>query len=684
MTMASDPYKYFRVEARDLLDQLGSGILELEKGPATAASVARLLRLAHTLKGAARVVKAREVADRAHAIEDALAPFREGGVSLPRDCVDVVLKRLDEISAATAALAMPPATRADGSGSNLPGDAPKVLQADVQELDALLEGLVEASVPLSALRRSSANLERARRLAELLGEELGSTRNHRPLNGAAPRVRSVVAELCAIIESVQRGAVSGLEQVDRELRQVRETAERLRLIPASILFATLERAGRDAAQSLGKRVAFVAKGGDVRLDARVLSLVQNALVQAVRNAVAHGIESEADRVAAGKSVEGRLSLEVRRSENRVVFTCLDDGRGVDLEAVRRAAQRKGIRSADIQKASAQELLDLLLKGGLTTSGTANEIAGRGVGLDVVRESASRLGGEVRVQTERGTGTTIELVVPVSLSSLDALVVEAAGRTAAIPLDCVKRTIRLAPTELTQAAGGASVPFEGTVIPFSPLSRALRVGTENAPSLRPWSAVVVQAENAVCALGVDHLRGTQTVVVRPLPQLCPIDPVIAGAFLDTQGDPQLVLEPEVLVKECLRAGPLPRGVPTTPPAVLVIDDSLTTRMLEGSILESAGYEVELATSGEEGLEKARRRRFALLLVDVEMPGMDGFEVIERCQADSTLRDVPAILITSRSSPEDRLRGQRVGAVAYIAKSEFDQSELLERIRGPVRS
>jgi two-component system chemotaxis sensor kinase CheA len=684
MTMASDPYKYFRVEARDLADQLGRGILELEKGLATTDRVARLLRLAHTLKGAARVVKAREIADRAHAIEDALAPFREGGVSLPQDRVDVVLKRLDEISAATASLPMPQGTGTDGPRPSLPQDAPTVLQADVRELDALLEGLVEASVPLSSLRRGSGNVERARRLAELLVEELGSTRSHQPLNGVAPRIRSVAAELCAIIESLQRSLVSGVEQIDRELRQVRETAERLRLVPASILFATLERAGRDAAQSLDKRIAFVANGGDVRLDARVLSLVQNALVQLVRNAVAHGIESEADRIVAGKNAEGRLSLEVRRKENRVVFTCRDDGRGVDLEAVRRAAHRKGIRSADIQKPGARELLDLLLKGGLTTSGTPNEIAGRGVGLDVVRESASRLGGEVRVQTESGMGTTIELAVPVSLSSLDALVVETAGRTTAIPLDSVRRTIRLAPADLTQTAVGASVPFEGTVIPFSPLSRALRVGTDDAALSRPWSAVVVQAGNALCALGVDRLRGTQTVVVRPLPELSPIDPVIAGAFLDAEGDPQLVLEPAVLVKECFRAGPLPRGVPTTPPAVLVIDDSLTTRMLEGSILESAGYEVQLATSGEEGLEKAKRRRFALFLVDVEMPGMDGFEFIERCQADSTLRDVPAILITSRSSPEDRLRGARVGAVAYIVKSEFDQSELLERIRARVSS
>jgi two-component system chemotaxis sensor kinase CheA len=676
--MSSDPYKYFRVEARDLVDHLGRGVLELEKGPAAADLVARLLRLAHTLKGAARVVKVREIADRAHAIEDVLEPFRQGGICLPRDRVDGVLKLLDEMSARTAALGPPQGPGAEVPRSNPQEYAPTVLQADAEEMDALVEGVVEASVQLSSVRRNSGGLERARRLAEILDEQLGSTRGHRSLNGAASKTRSVASELRGLIEGMQRGLASGVEQMDRELRQVRAVAERIRLLPASIMFGTLERAGRDAAQRLGKRIVFVASGGNVRLDAQVLTVVQNALIQAVHNAVAHGIESEPDRVAAGKNAQGRVSLEIRRRENRVAFTCSDDGRGVDLEAVRRAAQRKGISAADTRRPAAQEIIDLLLKGGLTTSGTANEIAGRGVGLDVVRESASRLGGEVRVQTQSGKGMTLEIVVPVSLSSLDALVVEAAGRTAAIPLDSVRRTLRLTPTDLTQTAEGVSVRFDGTVIPFSPLSRALRVQTENEALPRPWSAVVVQGANAACALGVDRLRGMETVVVRPLPDLTPIDPVVAGAFLDAEGNPQLVLEPEALVKESLRTTPLPRGNLTPRPSVLVIDDSLTTRMLEASILESAGYAVELATSGEEGLEKARRRRFALFLVDVEMPGMDGFEFIERARGEPTLREVPAILVTSRSSSEDRLRGERVGAVAYIVKSEFDQTELLDRI------
>jgi two-component system chemotaxis sensor kinase CheA len=197
--------------------------------------------------------------------------------------------------------------------------------------------------------------------------------------------------------------------------------------------------------------------------------------------------------------------------------------------------------------------------------------------------------------------------------------------------------------------------------------------------RSWSTVIVEGANALAAVGVERLRGTQNVILRPLPDCTPSDPIVAGASLDAEGHPQLVLDPQGLVEHVGRAGSALTAALRLRAPVLVIDDSLTTRMLEQSILESAGYEVDLATSGEEALEKARRRRYALFLVDVEMPGMDGFTFIERAGEDPNLRDIPAVLVTSRGSTEDRQRGLSAGARAYIVKGEFDQTELLEQIR-----
>jgi two-component system chemotaxis sensor kinase CheA len=681
---ARDPYRYFRVEARELLDQLVTGALKLDKGSAAPELIALMLRLAHTLKGAARVVKQREIADCAHAIEDALAPFRDEIVAVPRDGIEATLKALDEIALRVAALATQlPSDGATIAGSAVQNDPAETVRTNIDEVDVLLGGLGEASAQLAGLRNGIGSLQHGRRLAQLLEEQWVALRTDR-FSGVGARVSSTITELRGLVDRAYRNFSGTVEQMDRELTQVREAAERLRLLPASRMFVSLERAARDAALSLGKRIAFVTSGGGIRLDAQVFGVVQSALVQAVRNSVAHGIESTAEREAAGKPAEGRVWVEVRRRGHRAVFVCRDDGRGIDLEAVRRALERKGLLPADAAKLGPDELLRHLLGGGISTSGAVTQLAGRGIGLDVVRDAANRLRGDVSIRTDQGLGTTLEIVVPVSLAAVDALIVEAAGRTLAIPLDAVRQTLRIALEDVAQSAQGASIMFEGRAIPFAPLDRALPGVAHTRDGARSWSAVVVAGANALAAVGVERLRGTQNLVLRPLPDFTPGDPIIAGASLNAEGHPQLVLDPQELVEHVCRAGSA-AAAPSSPPApILVIDDSLTTRMLEQSILESAGYEVDVATSGEEALERARKRRYALFLVDVEMPGIDGFTFIERAREDPILRDIPAVLVTSRASPEDRERGQNVGARAYIVKAEFNQTELLEKIRFLVAS
>jgi two-component system chemotaxis sensor kinase CheA len=392
----------------------------------------------------------------------------------------------------------------------------------------------------------------------------------------------------------------------------------------------------------------------------------------------HGIEPPAERQAAAKPVAGRVTIDVRRQGRRVVFACRDDGRGVDLEAVRQVALQRGLIDHAAPPAGTDALIGMLLSGGISTSKTVTDLAGRGVGLDVVRAALERLGGEVVVRTEPGVGSTFELVVPPSLASMEALMVEAGGpgNVMAIPLDAVRSTLRLAPADISHGASGASILHEQAAVAFIPLSSALD-GTR-WPLDRSWSAIIVAAAGEVAAIGVDRLLGTARIVVRPLPNGLPASSAVAGASLDSAGNPQLVLDPIGLVAAVYRGDD---GALYAAPArrtILVVDDSLTTRMLEQSILESAGYDVDTALSGEEGLEIVARKRYALLLVDVEMPGMDGFTFIERIRSDPATRDIPAILVTSRVAPEDRQRGRAAGAQGYIGKGEFDQAELLATI------
>jgi two-component system chemotaxis sensor kinase CheA len=300
-------------------------------------------------------------------------------------------------------------------------------------------------------------------------------------------------------------------------------------------------------------------------------------------------------------------------------------------------------------------------------------------LDVVREAVERLHGSVTAQTARGAGTTITVTVPLSVASFDALIVDADGARFAIPLDAVCGALRIDPKDIIRTEGRETVIFDGSAVPLVSLKHLVHASAESSMASGRASAVVVRGASGTAATAVDRLAETMPIVMRPLPALAAADALAAGAALDDAGDPFLILDPDHLVAGAARAGSAifeadPARVP-----VLVVDDSLTTRMLEQSILESAGFDVDLAASGEEALYKARARRYALFLVDVEMPGMDGFAFIERIRADLSLREIPAVLVTSRNTLEDRRRADDVGAQGYMVKSEFDQERLLEHIR-----
>lgn len=684
--MSKDPYKYFRIEARELLEELGQGVLNLEKEGAGRDLIGRLLRLAHTLKGAARVVKQTEISDLAHALEDVLAPYRDGAALPAHDEVNRLLGLLDACSARLTRLGQAPEPEPAGTARRLPEDTFETVRVDIAEMDALLYGLSEASSHLGALREEAAAVAQVLRTARKLTTRWTDGRSGKPDGdrngpGTASAARALAEEVRAALERIDRNLRIGVDRAERDLRRTRDKAGDLRLLPASTIFGALERSARDAADALQKRIDWEATGGDNRLDAHVLRALRDALIHVVRNAVAHGIESEADRTAAGKPPLGRVRMRVERRGSRVVFLCQDDGRGLDVEAIRQAALVRGLAApAGARSLTLEDAVRLIFQGGVSTSRAVSNVSGRGVGLDVVRETVARLKGEVNLQSEPARGTTIEISVPVSIESLAVLAVSAGGLTTLLPFDSVRQTLRLQEEEIARSAAGASILFQNQAVPFLPLATILRRNGSRARQPRFCSVVVVQARASLAALGVDRLEGILNVVMRPLPPLSGRGGAVAGAALDEEGNPQLVLDPAGLV-EIVHAGPGQPDdrVPALKAPLLVIDDSLTTRMLEQSILESAGYRVDLAVSGEEALRKARQNRYALFVVDIEMPGMDGFEFIERTRGDPVLRAVPSILVTSRAAAEDRHHGEQAGARAYIVKSEFDEGVLLRTIR-----
>ena len=703
-----DPYRYFRIEARELLDELIAGLADLGRGESAAGLVGRLLRQTHTLKGAARVVGLTRIADHTHALEGWLEPFRSTAGPVPAEPLEEMLGLVDEIGDLLRGLAVPasdsaspappmspvspnapetsvgpeptvppsapvllespdapeelhlpgnpgrppvtvPGQRAPGAGEAAP-ETVRTARASLAEIDAVIDGVGNSRTQLNILREALA------RGSQAFGQ-LAFTEDQRTSLGA-----------------VRRDLDTSLDRMERELRAVYEVAERLRLVPVTSIVPDLEGAARDVAVAQGKRVHLEVGGGQIRMDAPVLAAVQGALRQIVRNAVAHGIEPLADRLAAGKPAGGRVRLEVSQNAGQVVFSCSDDGRGVDLDAVRRELDRD---RPGQDRLGDQQVLDRLAFGGVSTAETVSEFSGRGIGLDVVRDAAIRLGGRVAIRTRAGAGTTIDLTTPLSLSAQDALLVDD-GTVMAVPLAAVLTTARVASDDITPGLGGELLRLRGQDLPFLPLAAALGDDTSTSRSQPIWSVLIVSSPTGPVAIGVRRLVGTATIAIRSLPRLAPVDPVVGGIWVDIEARARLVLDPAELAVAATRRRSIELAAPVVPAPILIVDDSLTTRMLEQSVLESAGYRVELAASAEEGLVMATRKRYCLALVDVEMPGMDGFGFVEQTRARPELRHLPCILVTSRASAQDRRRGLEAGAKAHIDKREFHQGTLLSRI------
>ncbi|WP_437516116.1 hybrid sensor histidine kinase/response regulator [Sorangium sp. So ce1099] len=676
----SDLFKYFRMEAQELADGLAWGLLDLKEHGGQGESLDQCFRLAHTLKGAAGAARQLKIAELAHTVEDVLTPFRKDHQPIPAAHMSELLRLIGLIRDEVARLHEPGEPgEAEGGRVTRRSAHDEVARVDLAHVGELADAIGEAIVQLESLRSCAEALDRAERLAGALGAVGSPEEAARGLGElGAKRAGALFRELRAALGVARVELSSGVDRLSSELRQAQARTRELQLLPCAGVLEAVELAVREAAESLGKRVEFQASGGDIRLDSTVISALRDAALHMARNAIDHGIEPEAARRAAGKPAAGQIALRVEQRGSRVALICSDDGRGVDVAAVRKAVVRAGLRGeAESYDLTAEEALELIFGPGVSTCEAITSLSGRGVGLDVVRETASKLSGTASAQSQPGRGTTIELVVPISLSSVVALRLEDGGHTALLPLDAVRCALRLEADAIVRGAEHDAIVVEDRLAPFARLASVLGAA---APVGEPRCAVVVAAGASLAVLGAERLLGAVPVIVKPLPAAAGAPPAVSGASFDVRGNPVLVLDPRGVIELVRAAGP---GVEDhrerrAPPPILVVDDSLTTRMLEQSILESGGYEVDLASSGEEGLRKAAERRYGLFLVDVEMPGMSGFQFAAHVRADPALRETPLVIVTSLSSAADRRRAEEAGADDYIVKGEFDQRRLLDTV------
>lgn len=701
-------------------------LLALEQAPADGEQLRSLFRVMHTLKGAAHASGAIPVERLCHRLEAMLASARDEGRALSRDELDTLFAGVDRLTVAESTLRRgatlsdddmdlthaprvslpipvePEPTQiaaAESAAAGLETSGPRAapvregaIRVGQDRVDALF-GIANRLLILAArvetqpeqveqlhdlsTRATSAWRHLRRTLTdESLGKNNETTRNLEAIDDALEEVRKNSARMLG--ESLQSGRELTLlaGEVSRGVRE-------LRMRPFADAVADLPRVVRDVATATGKQVELEITGESVQADRAVLTQLHDALVHLVRNAADHGIEAPAERVAKGKSEQGTIRIVASLIGDRIVVTVQDDGAGLDIATMRRelAARDEDVPADD------RDVARRLFLGGLSTRTTATTISGRGVGLDAVRAVAGRVRGSIDVNWIPGGGTTFTLDAPLTLATVRAVLARVGATCVAIPSAFVERLVRLVPEKLRFVDGRAAIETSGP--PASVASLAVVLGPpliDRPPDVGgAWSLVLLRVGDRRVAVRVDELLEELEVVVRPIRAHGPVAvPHVSGAAMLAGGTVALVLNATAIVATALGlpGGMVAAAEPRAAVArrrVMVVDDSITTRTLEASVLEAAGYDVITAVDGADGWRLLQERGADLVVSDVEMPRMDGLQLCGAIRASTRFRALPVILVTALEMPEHRARGLELGADAYLGKSSFEQDTLLTTVR-----
>jgi chemotaxis protein histidine kinase CheA/CheY-like chemotaxis protein len=458
----------------------------------------------------------------------------------------------------------------------------------------------------------------------------------------------------------------------------------LAMVPVRRVVAGLPRLVRDLAAASDKEIRLVIEGQDVELDKQVLDGVSDALKHLVVNAVDHGCEPAADRLAAGKPAQSTVTVSARAAGGTVVIEVSDDGAGIDDDQLRAAAIARGVLLPD-STLTGQALHNVLFMPGFTTADHVTESSGRGIGLDVVRGAVEGLGGLVELRSSR-RGATFVLTLPVTLGVLRCLMARLGDERFALPVPGIVESLSLKNAVVHSLAGNPVVVRHGETLPLLDLGSALGVAGDRTPE----AAIVVRHGERQVAWAVDALDGERELVVKELGAFVGRPPVISGATIDGDGTVVCLVDLRELGDESAERGSASYSalfgsvddtdVPAQRrPRVLVVEDSVGVRELERAILESAGYDVTTAIDGTEGAARLSDDPADLVLSDVEMPGMDGFALTRTIRRTKGWEQVPVVIMTSRGGDDDQRAGLDAGASAYLLKTEFDQEQLVETVR-----
>lgn len=574
-----------------------------------------------------------------------------------------------------------------------PGVSNPMLRVRADHLDKLLSLAGESLVEARWLKPFAESMQRIKRLQREAARALDNCYDSlaKSLETPALAVLDEVRQTLGHMQQLLGARIDELDGFDRRsthlAQQLYDEALQCRMRPFGDATRAYPRIVRDLARSLGKSVRFVVVGESTQVDRDVLDQLDAPLGHLLRNALDHGIETPDERRSLGKPAEAVLTLEARHSAGKLLISVSDDGAGIDPERLRTAVvARRLADETTAARLSHQELLEFLLLPGFTLREQVTDLSGRGVGLDAVHEMAKALRGAVRLFNEPGQGMRVVLQLPLTLSVMRALLVQIGGEAYAFPLARVRRTLELDRDAIDMLEGQQHFMFEGR--PVGLVTAHQLLGAQAPGQARAGVAVVVIGdEHGTYGVAVDRFLGERTLVLQPLDRrLGKIKDIAAGALMEN-GDAVLIIDVEDLlrsVEKLVRGGQLDKVRRTQDAAaqqrkhVLIVEDSLTVRELERKLLEKRGYAVTVSVDGMDGWNALRGAHFDLVVTDIDMPRMDGIELVSLIKRDTALRNVPVMIVSYKDRDEDRRQGLDAGADYYLAKGSFHDEALLDAV------
>jgi two-component system, chemotaxis family, sensor kinase CheA len=669
-------HELVRQESADCLQRIETNLLALESGKGGTGEIDAILRDAHSIKGSSAMVGWRELATLASAIEDRVEQARALG-AFPMEFADPLLRAADALSRGLrgeSGLTAPLVAELAALGPPLNGDPAKPAPEEPT-------AGVRAEQPTAGVRAEQQQSEAQPSARQPADGQPGAG----PKAGAAPSIRIPAGKVDRMLDVVgetvlyhrrlehELGAKLGdgrqssdvLDMGERLLDDLQDSVVEMRTLPLSTITDRFPRAIRDLATQEGKQAELAINGAETQLDRVILDGISETIVHILRNAVAHGIEPPERRQEVGKPTTGRIELRAAQRGGMVAVAIPADHRGVAPELLARVQQ-------------GEVLVEILAETGFSTAETVSEAAGRGVGLDAVKLHVESLGGTLEVRSEPGAGTEVTILLPVTLALMQALLFQWDGQAFALPMSSVGRVVAV--TETTSLGGRPSLDVEGEAVALSELGALIGAGSHRPAEHTP--ALILESPARRLAVACDELLGEEEIVLKSLgPLLAGVAGYLGAAILG-DGRIALVLDPTHLLKApagALSLAPPERAVESRRRSVLVVDDQFSARELQRSILETAGYHVQVAHNGREALRQIGEiADLDLVMTDVQMPEMDGFELLEAIRADRDHSSLPVVVVTTLGDEQSRKRGAEAGADAYVVKQEYDQEALLETI------